>query len=193
MLMREDSRREVPGSPPVDGQEWMEPPSTAWSAGRSLTDLAVRTTPLLWHPVDERTATDKPPYDADWSEAGRALVDVTGLVSEAETWRVGQRMAFALPQLGEIYESTIERIDHGPGRSVSVRGVIPGADGKPRRVVVTAGPSRVFAYVDTERGPYELFGDRRLGWLLPSSSLMARVDFSKPDYVIRELEDERAP
>ena len=190
MLMREDSRGEVPRSPPVDEPEWTEPPSTAWSTDRPPTGLAVRTTPLLWHPVDERTAADKPPYDADWSEAGRALVDVTGLVSEAETWRVGQRMAFALPQLGEIYESTIERIDHGPGRSVSVRGLIPSADGKNRRVVVTAGPARVFAYIDTEQGSYELFGDRRLGWLLPSSSLKAGVHASPTDYVLPETEDE---
>ena len=192
MVMRGDTRGETPGTPPVADPGWTEPPATARFADPSSIDLAVRTMPLLWHAVDERTAAEKPPYDAHWSEAGRALVDVTGLVSEAETWRVGQRMAFALPQLGGIYESTIERIDHGPGRSVSVRGLVLGADGRQRRVVVTAGPARVFAYVDTEQGSYELFGDRRLGWLLPSSSLMAGVHSSPTDYVVAETEDEHA-
>lgn len=58
------------------------------------------------------------------------------------------------------------------------------ADGRRRRVVVTVGPGRTFAYVDTAGGPYELVGDGKWGWLLPSSSMMAGVDFAEPDYVL---------
>ena len=83
--------------------------------------------------------------------------------------------------------STVERIDH-LGHVHSVRGLLVDGDGRERRVVVTVGPGRVFAYVDTAAGPYELIANDRLGWLLPSSSMMAGIDFSKPDYLLREVE-----
>ena len=152
--------------------------STGKRARRPLTPL--------WRVVDERTTTAKPPYPDEWSEEGRVLLDVSGATHEAQTWRVGDRMAIALPQLGEVYESTIDRIDEGPGHARSARGMIVGADGEHRRVVVTVGPGRVFAYVDTDEGPYELVADARVGWLLPSSSMLAGIDFSKPDYLLPE-------
>ena len=51
---------------------------------------------------------------------------------------------------------------------------------------MTVGPTRVFAYVDTPLGPYELVGDTRLGWLLPTSSMLAGWDYQKPDYIVPE-------
>lgn len=141
----------------------------------------------LWRAVNESEAQRKPRYADDWSKEGRALVDVSGAVAMASAWRVGDAVAIEVPQLGERFESRIERIDEGPdGRSRSVRGLIPSEDGPPRRFVVTVGPMHVFAYLDTARGPYELVGDNRLAWLLPSSSMMAGWDFSKPDYLLPE-------
>ena len=117
------------------------------------------------------------------------MVDVSGAVAAAPGWRVGDLLTIEVPQLGERYQSTIDRIDEGPGYSRSVRGLIVGDDGKSRRLVVTVGPTRVFAYVDTAQGPYELVGDTRLGWLLPSSSMMAGWDFSQPDYLLPEPDE----
>ena len=103
----------------------------------------------------------------------------------APAWRVGDRVGIEVPQLGERFESIIDRIDEGAdGRSRSARGVIAGDDGLRRRFVVTVGPMHVFAYIDTTNGPFELVGNNRLGWLLPTSSLMAGWDFSDPDYFI---------
>ena len=123
-----------------------------------------------------------PGYPGEWSTAGRVLVDVSGVVAAAPMWQVGDRLSIELPQLGANYESVIDRIDEGLGRSRSVRGLMAGNDGRSRRFVVTVGPGRVFAYIDTAEGPYELTANDRLGWLLPSSSMMAGFDASEPDY-----------
>ena len=139
----------------------------------------------LWRVVDEGSVQVTPPFSESWSEEGRVLVDVTAAAAQADAWRVGDRLAFELPQLGGIHEWTVERIDEGQdGRSRSVRGWIDNGDRPPRRIVVTVGPGRVLAYIDTPRGPYELTGNARLAWLLPSSSMMAGIDFSKPDYIL---------
>lgn len=140
----------------------------------------------LWRIIDEHAVGVKPPYPADWSEAGRALVDVSGAAGAANAWQAGDRVSMQFPQLGVSYEGGIERLDEGPGYSRSARGWALGADGRARRFVVTVGPTRVFAYIDTIEGPYELVADRRLGWLLPTSSMLAGIDFSKPDYIIPE-------
>lgn len=139
----------------------------------------------LWRVVDAASVTAIPPYPASWSEAGRVLVDVTAAASSADAWRVGDRLAVELPQLGGVHEWTVERIDEGlDARSRSVRGWIDNGGDRRRRIVVTVGPGRVLAYIDTTRGPYELTGNARLAWLLPSSSMMAGIDFSKPDYFL---------
>ena len=143
----------------------------------------------LWKPADERTAERLPPFAAEWSEEGRMLVDVSGAMAAAPNWRVGDAVAIVVPQLGERYETTIERIDEGPGGSRAARGLMLGEDGHSRRFVVTVGPMHVFAYVDTPQGPYELAGDNRLGWLLPTSSMLAGWDFSEPDYLLPERRD----
>lgn len=138
----------------------------------------------LWRTVDEGALSATPEYPAGWSEAGRVLVDVSSAVAYADFWRVGDRLKIPLPQIGESYEARIERIVQGPGVSRSVRGFARDADDRERLFVVTIGPTRVLAYVDTKRGPYELVADTRLGWLAPTSSLLAGFDFSKPDYLI---------
>ena len=139
----------------------------------------------LWRVVDEGAVQDTPPFSESWSNVGRVLVDVTATASLANAWRVGDRLAFELPQLGGVHEWTVEQIVEGwDARSRSVRGWVDNGEDRPRRIVVTVGPNRVLAYIDTPQGSYELTGNARLGWLLPSSSMMAGFDFSKPDYVL---------
>lgn len=137
----------------------------------------------LWRLVDGASAVSRPPYPSEWSEAGRALVDVSAAAAAASAWQVGDRVSMQLPQ-GPPYEGRIDRIDEWPGHSRAVRGLATAAGGPPRRFVVTVGPARVFAYLDTAEGPYELVADTRSGWLLPSSSMIAGFDYSKPDYII---------
>ena len=42
----------------------------------------------LWRVVDEHAAAVKPSYPADWSEAGRALVDVSDAAVTAIGWQL---------------------------------------------------------------------------------------------------------
>lgn len=188
--------------PAPGGREMVEPPAAAveqWPSVRvapSMSDAVPdgrRSGPApLWRVIDPGSAEGTPPYPESWSETGRVLVDVTAAASRADAWRVGDRLAVELPASGGLREWTVERIDAGlDGRSRSARGWIDNPDARPRRIVVTVGPGRVLAYVDTPAGPYELTGNARLAWLLPSSNMMAGVDFSRPDYMLPDGEEER--
>ena len=185
-LLRRAPYRGETIEPPVDSND--EPTSFGAAPPVGGPESESRRQPkprLLWRVVDEASVKVTPPYSKSWSETGRALVDVSGAASRANAWRVGDRLAIDLPQVGGIHEWTVERIDEGrDGRSRSVRGWIDAGGDRPRRIVVTVGPGRVLAYIDTPRGPYELTGNARLAWLLPSSSMMAEIDFSKPDYIL---------
>ncbi|MYE84044.1 MAG: hypothetical protein F4X36_19805 [Gammaproteobacteria bacterium] len=145
----------------------------------------------LWQALDESTVPTLPDYAPEWSTEDRVLVRTSPAMAAAGGWRVGDRITLPVPQLGAIYRPLIEEIDDGPGGSRSVLGMIRGDDGRDRRYVVTVGPAHVFAYIDTPRGPYELSGGRELGWLLPTSSIMAGFDFSEPDYILPETAEVR--
>lgn len=140
----------------------------------------------LWVAVDESSVANPPPYAAEWSEEGRALVRV----SRPRHWQVGDRLTLPLPQLGETYRPLIEEIDEGLGAR-ALLGKIAGDDGQRRRYVVTVGPTSLFAFIDTPNGTYELAADTEYGWLLPSSSMMAGWDFSKPDYFLEDPQELR--
>lgn len=172
--------------PAIDAMEGTVPGRTPPSAGRIPAHGSSPEAPPLWRVVDEGAGVALPPWDERWSKQARTLVDVTEAAAAARSWRVGDRVRLEIPQVGERYEAPIEQIDHGPGYASAARGLATDADGRKRRFVVTVGPGRVFAYVDTPAGPYELVGNDRLAWLVPSSSMMAGFDFSKPDYILPE-------
>ena len=140
---------------------------------------------ILWTAVDETTVANAPPYASEWSAEGRVLVGISDVAAAAASWRVGDALTFPLKQTGETYSTVIEEIHDAVGAR-AVMGWIDNDDRQRRRYVVTVGPSSLFAFIDTPLGSYELFADHHYGWLLPSSSMMARWDFSAPDYVLPE-------
>ena len=176
-----------PGPPPGTGVTPESASRFAESSDTARTSNPPDTAPAadtpLWSAVNDPDAGPLPPYAPQWSTAGRVLVRVTGAANAAPGWRVGDRVRLPLPQLGVMYRPAIEELDIGPGPSISALGKVLGEDGRLRRFVVTVGPANVFAYVDTSRGPYELVGGTELGWLLPTSSMMAGFDFSEPDHL----------
>ena len=123
----------------------------------------------LWVEVDIAEVAEPPPYADEWSTQGRVLVRLSGAASAAGRWRLGDRLALPVPQLGETYRPVIEGIDDGPAARTFLARTAE-TDGR-RRCIFTIGPSSVFAYIDTPRGPYELLADHAFGWLVPSSSL----------------------
>ena len=177
--------RPQPDTRPETGQVPPAPPAAVEPAAPTSTD-----TPL-WQALDESAVPTLPDYAPEWSTEGRVLVRTSPAMAAAGGWRVGDRITLPVPQLGAVYRPLIEEIDDGPGGSRSVLGMVRGDDGRDRRYVVTVGPAHVFAYVDTPQGPYELSGGRELGWLLPTSSMMAGFDFSEPDYILPEAAEVR--
>ena len=177
----------VPG---VDRDTRAEPaaPTSPPPAQRPTADPTTPTAPgtPLWQALDESAVPTLPEYAPEWSTEGRVLVQTSAALEAAGGWRVGDRLTLPVPQLGAVYRPLIDEIDDGPGGARSVLGMVRGDDGRDRRYVVTVGPAHVFAYVDTPNGPYELSGGRELGWLLPTSSMMAGFDHSEPDYILPE-------
>ena len=138
---------------------------------RELPAAAAADVPL-WQTIDEATVSNVPFYAAEWSTEGRSLVRVNETATAAQSWRVGGRLTIPLPQLGETYHPVIEEIDKGPGYSRAALGKVVDAGGQPRRVLVTVGPTSMFAYIDTPEGAYELVADSEFGWLLPTASMI---------------------
>ncbi len=175
-------------------------PVDAADAERAAVDLALRRTeresragveapltepaPALWRSIDEAAVNALPEYAAHWSKEGRALVSVKGAVEASRTWRVGDAVAIPLPQLGATYRPVISGIDEGPGGSRAAVARMTDSRGRPLRSVVTAGPGNVFAWIETPEGSYELLADAEFGWLLPTSSMTANMDFGEPDYLL---------
>ena len=136
----------------------------------------------MWQSVDSTSVAELPPH---WEVVeNRALVRVS---SGAGLWRVGDRIAIAVPQLGTTYASTINEIVAGPGGARSFLGVL--VEGAPGRFVITIGRGSVFAFVPTPEGTYELVANGELGWLMPSANMDTDVDYSIPDYHIPNDDD----
>ena len=177
-------RSRVPEPAPADPDTAPEPATPSISP--VVTPATAAPVAPLWEAVDEARVYPLPEYAAEWSTEGRVLVRTAPALASAGGWRVGDRLMLPVPQIGAVYRPLIEEIDEGPGGSRSALGKVRGDDGRDRRYVVTVGPIHVFAYVDTPAGPYELVGGARYGWLLPTSSMTAGLDFSEPDYILPE-------
>ena len=141
----------------------------------------------VWSPIDEQSVWELPDYPTAWSPASRALVRVSDASAVSRSWRVGDKLSLAVPQLGETFRPIIDEIHEGAG-SRAFLGRYVDADGRQQRVIVTVGSTSLFAYIDTADGAYELSADGEHGWLVPTASMMAGFDFSKQDYIL--LDDE---
>ena len=159
-------------------------PTLGPTSGESATDSPQTADVPLWHTINEASVNKLPYFAPEWSTQDRVLVRVSETIAAARTWRAGDRLTIPVPQLGETYHPKIDEIDDGPGYSRAALGKILGADGWPRRFVVTVGPTSMFAFIDTPQGTYELMAGSEYGWLLPTSSMTVGFDFSEPDYIL---------
>ncbi len=177
----------------ADGRTTGEQPPVmakpAPSAAPAATPPAAAPAPPLWRAIDEARVPNPPRFSEKWSKRGRVLVRVTGAAEAARSWAVGDRLTIPVPQLGATYRPVIEEIDDGPGHSRAALCRLVGDDGIARRILVTVGPTSLFAYIETPVGTYELTADSRHGWLLPTASMMAGFDFSEPDYILPDDHD----
>ena len=162
------------GSPPSEGSA-----NDVGSLGAAaLEDGAEPASAALWQIVDEASVAELPAYKEVVED--RALVRVTG---GADGWRVGQRIAVPVPQLGELYTPVVERIEAGPSGVRSYVGTLTEDAGRAFRFTITTGPGNTFAHLSTPHGTYELVATGELGWLMPTANMDQHVDYSVPDFV----------
>ena len=135
-----------------------------------------------WVVVDPDSVDELPPYKE--VVPGRALVRV----SEAlRSGTAGDSLQLHVPQLGRTFDGVVERVDTDPYGNVTYIGLLTEADGRDYRFIITAGARNTFAHLGTSRGTFELVASKDdLGWLMPTANMDQHVDYSKPDYVIRE-------
>ena len=146
------------------------PPPQAPRAGWSPVDVDA-VDPLLVPQYKERVA-------------GAVLVEVA---EDIRDWQAGERISFTVPQIGITYTPVIDHIETALGHNRSYFGRLT-ATRSPYTFVITAGERNTFANIATPAGTFELVGNTRLGWLMPTANMDQHVDYGKPDYIIPELE-----
>lgn len=135
-----------------------------------------------WVIVDPDSADELPPYKE--VVPGRALVRVSEALRMGTT---GDSLQLEVPQLGRTFDGVVEKVDTDPYGNVTYVGLLTEADGRDYRFIITAGARNTFAHLGTSRGTFELVATKDdLGWLMPTANMDQHVDYSKPDYLIRE-------
>ena len=99
-------------------------------------------------------------------------------------WRVGDRLEVAIPQIDTAYSALVEEIHRGPSGARAFTGTLRtnGAAARSHGFVLTVGPAHTFAQLSTPLGSYELVGNGRYGWIMPTANMDQDVDRSVPDY-----------
>lgn len=137
-----------------------------------------------WTPVDFAAVDSLLVPEYKERVAGAVLVEVA---EDVRDWQAGERISFTVPQIGMTYTPVIDRIETALGQNRSYFGRLT-ATRSPYTFVITAGERNTFAHIATPAGTFELVGNTRLGWLMPTANMDQHVDYDKPDYILPELE-----
>ena len=172
----EAPREVVPAPTPPSGEATSNalppiPPDTAW-AEVNLADINPE-----WVPDYHETVED-------------ALLVAIG--DGMRTWNAGDTIALPVPQIGEVFRPVIEDVETLVGNNRSYVGRTLAANA-PYSFVITLGEHETFGYVGTPQGSYELVGNTRLAWLMPTANMDQHVDYSKPDYFYLDEDGQRIP
>ncbi len=133
-----------------------------------------------WEALDESMVDPLPSYKE--IVEGRALVRLPAV----EEWPTGGELAFEVPQLGRAFMAVVERVEDDVWGNRSLVGLLREPEGGEYRFVITLGARNQFAYFGTSRGSFELVASDGLGWLMPTANMDRHVDYSRPDYLIRQ-------
>ena len=174
------------GAPQAAPEPQPAPPAGEPPAAEVSGDL-----PPAWRRVDPALVdADERPTHRE-VVAGRVLVRIAANFS---LLNVGESFALPVPQADAVFEARIEQVHPGSGGARAFTGSLASAgEGS---FVLTVGPRSTFANISIPGGRYELVGNRRYAWLMPSANMDRDVDYSVPDYHPRENlppEPERRP
>ena len=111
------------------------------------------------------------------------LVDLDGFAE-------GDVVRLFIPQEGQRYEGPVQEVmTTGAGNRV-----LTGFLGPPeqrQRFIFTVGESQTFGTIQTARGRYQLETRGGSGRIISVSKINEKLDFSQPDYVIPERQEQR--
>ena len=115
---------------------------------------------------------------------GRVLLQISDDLPSLEQFDV---IDIYIPQLDETYQTTIDEVKISLGSNRVYKGHMFSGD-NPYFYVLTVGSKNVFGHFETPQGSYELFGNRTLAWLMPSVNMDKNIDYSRPDYIVPDLD-----
>lgn len=170
-----------PAEPPEEApSRAVSGPDLAESAPATAAGLRAPNTFRAWEPLDESMVDPLPAYKE--VVQGRTLVRLPAL----EEWPAGGELEFDVPLLGRVLVAVIESVEDDPWGNRNLVGLLREPDGREHRFVITLGARNQYAYFGTSRGSFELVASDGLGWLMPAANMDQHVDYSRPDYRIRE-------
>ena len=156
-------------------------PEEAQAGSASAAGAPERSPIRVWEALDESSVAVLPAYKE--VVQGRVLVR---LAETGSDWTVGGELEFDVPQLGQIFAGVLERVEEDPWGNRSLVGLLREPHGAEHRFVMTLGARNQFANFSTSRGSFELVASNGLGWLMPTANMDQHVDYSRPDYRIRQ-------
>ena len=111
------------------------------------------------------------------------LVDLGGFTE-------GDVVRLFIPQEGQRYEGPVQEVmTTGAGNRV-LTGFL-GSPEQRQRFIFTVGESQTFGTIQTARGRYQLETRSGSGRIISVSKINEKLDFSQPDYVIPERQEQR--
>ncbi len=128
------------------------------------------------------TAAEVPAREGDQG-VEITLVDLGGFTE-------GDVVRLFIPQEGQRYEGPVQEVmTTGAGNRV-LTGFL-GSPEQRQRFIFTVGESQTFGTIQTAQGRYQLETRGGSGRIISVSKINEKLDFSQPDYVIPERQDQR--
>ena len=128
------------------------------------------------------TAAEMPAREGDQG-IEITLVDLGGFTE-------GDVVRLFIPQEGQRYEGPVQEVmTTGAGNRV-LTGFL-GSPEQRQRFIFTVGESQTFGTIQTAQGRYQLETRGGSGRIISVSKINEKLDFSQPDYVIPERQEQR--
>jgi hypothetical protein len=137
---------------------------------------------VIWSVVSNKSEMpDIPGSQSDIEDAVSVRVNYDSLLNLS----IGDSIIVEIPQLNSQITTVLEKIKtHING----IKTITAASLDNSASLLVTIGKKSIFANISTPRGSYEFVGNTTHGWLMPSANMDQHVDYTKPDYVITEIE-----
>ena len=137
---------------------------------------------VIWSVVNNQSEMpDIPGAQRDIEDAVPIGINYDSLLNLS----VGDEIIVEIPQLNSQMTVVLEKIKTHIN---SIKTITATSIDNSANLIVTIGKKSTFANISTPRGSYEFVGNKTHGWLMPSANMDQHVDYTKPDYVIREIE-----